>query len=388
MKPRSRSLYPIALTILTALVGLLPAWADTDVFTANTFAGGWEGTITWTDGTTEPFSARLSGDTQGGGPPLLVRFTLGFDDCIGDALEKVRVNQGRVIMFEPVAPTRCKKPVTSLQVVATKTNEIGVVVVGGMELAGQGVLTPLDPALTLTLPKPKGYAGIPQTAPNRASSLAGYFAVTPEGAVYELIARDYSLRYKIIAPSTFQADAGLAPGQIFAKGSYKKRYSTLSLAEKVYFLPENKAKYAHCPPMYMRPTLFDLVDVKNSQQQPETSTVFAMKPRDARYCTQIGTNNKSCRVIRCTGYADYGPKQTLVLKDGALARKLGEAARATYQGTESYADALARLREQEARRPKGAGGGPSKGYFDRGGACGTLSCEEEDTLQFLVDQYW
>lgn len=388
MMSLSRSLYPIAVSILTGFMGLAAAWAETAVFTADTFAAGWDGTMTWEDGTSEPFSAQLSGDTEDGGPPLLVRFTLGFDDCIGDTLEKVRANQGRVILFEPIAPTRCKKPVTSLQVVATKTKEIGVVVVGGMELAGQGVLTPRDTAITLTLPKPKGYAALPETAPNRPASLAGYFAVTPEGAVYELIARDYSLRYKIIAPSQFQTDAGLTPGQIFAKGSYKKRYSTLSLAEKVYFLPENEAKYTHCPPMYMRPSLFDIVDVKNSQQQPETSTVFAMKPRDKRYCTQIGTNNKSCRVIRCTGYADYGEKQTLVLKDGALARKLGEAARATYQGTESYADALARLRAQEARRPKGAGSGPPKGYFDRGGACGTLSCEEEDTLQFLVDQYW
>lgn len=388
MMSLSRSLYSIALSSLIAFIGLAPLRAETDVFTADTFALGWDGTITWEDGTTEPFSAQLSGDTEDGGPPLLVRFTLGFDDCIGDTLEKVRANQGRVIVFEPIAPTRCKKPVTSLQVVATKAKEIGVVVVAGMELAGQGVLTPRDPALTLTLPKPKTYGVPTQAAPNRPATLAGYFAVTPEGAVYELIAQDYSLRYKIVAPSQFQSDAGLRPGQTFAKGSYKKGYSTLSLAEKVYFLPENEAKYAHCPPMYMRASLFDLVDVKNSPQQPKTSTVFAMKPRDKRYCTQIGTNNKSCRVVRCTGYADYGEKQTLVLKDGALARTLGAAARATFKGKESYAQALARLRQEEARRPKGGSSGPSKGYFDRGGACGNLSCEEEDTLQFIVDQYW
>lgn len=366
------------------------AFADTPVYTADTFANGWDGTVKWANGKTEAISVLLAGDTDGGGPPLLLNFKIEGNDCIGAALEKVRVNRGRVITFQPINSATCILPVSALQLVATTQKEIGVLLVSGLELSGQGTLNPRDPTLQLTLPKPKNYdyAVAATAAVSRPGSLAGYFAVTPFGSVYEFTRAKYGLFYKVIAVSQFQEDAGMHPGQIYAKGRYASKYSTLTLAERVYFTPESKAKYAHCPPMYMTASNFDLVDAKQDETVKTSSPILAMKPRSNRYCTRIGTNNNKCKVIKCMEYSNYDEKQTLIMKDGALARKLGQAARASFQDGGSYAKALARLRQSEANRPKNGGSEPSKGYFDRGGACGNLSCEEEDTLQFLVDQYW
>ncbi len=379
----------IACASLTFMACFSAGHADT--LNAGSFTSAWEGEILWA-GETAPQRAvvSLSNQKTNGAAdlaaPLELTLDLGQAGCIGPTKETARVSGGRVIQLKPSGKTNCKAEVASIQLVATTSNEIGILVLGATNLLAQGKLKPRDVSQQLAIAPPTHPEFSPE-ALKGPSSLIGYFYVTPAGSVYELVPFEKDFGFKVVATSQFEGDAGVRPGELVGRGRYNSAALALSRSEKVKLSEETKAAYRHCPAIYTRPEIYDLIDLTDRSAVSVPDDVIALTPRSKQFCTRVRTSRESCRVTSCSEYTPHGEKKTFLVKDRALARKMGDAARASHTASETYAQAAARLKRDQAAENR-ARGTESKGYFDAGGACGPISCEQEDTLQFIMDQYW
>ncbi|TQV78991.1 hypothetical protein [Denitrobaculum tricleocarpae] len=362
-----------------------------DILTAESFTSGWQGEILWT-GETAPKRTSLSrpkdGRTGAGGQvnPLRVSVDLGRAGCSGPAQESARIPGGRVVQLKLSGNTDCKASIVSIQLVAVAPREIGILVLGAAELLAQGTLQPLDSAQQLVI-APASQPEFSPAALKGPESVVGYFYVAPAGSVYELLPAEKGFNLKIVATSQFESDAGLRTGEIVGRGRYNAAGLAFSRSEKIRLSEDSKAAYRHCPPIYAPAQIYDLIDITDRNAVSVPEDVIALTPRNKQFCARVRTSRESCRVVSCSEYQPHSEKQTFLVKDGDLARRMGDAARAAHTPSETYAQALGRLKQAQAADNR-ARNSESKGYFDPGGACGAISCEQEDTLQFIMDQYW
>lgn len=205
----------------------------------------------------------------------------------------------------------------------------------------------------------------------------GAHYVTPSGAVLAFAPASGGGHPMIVtALDAFWRDQGRAVGEAALLGTYAAANARLELAERLSLRPA--ARYRHCGPIYSYPSGSTLEPVLDREGVPVRGVWRARGDSD-RFCRRPRTHVLACRVVSCDEWETVAPdgKDAYLVLDAVLAARMGEVARASYQG-KSYAELLASSPERPA----------TPGYFERGGACGDLSCDEEDTLRMIVEEYW
>ncbi|MEL6215149.1 MAG: hypothetical protein AAFQ99_05675 [Pseudomonadota bacterium] len=387
MKNPSRRFLTLAVSLLTVLATENDLHAQVPHQASVLTSSSWSGTVTWTDGGgTDDVVLEFSQSGDG----MVLKMSGAADPCL-DVLTQLQWLSDKSIAFLPASPERCKKPIKIVSVSRASETEIGMLVMSELDALSQGAFVMDNPTAeqledrdTLKRPLPE--------------SLDGYFRVSESGLLLRLVRvegkgdRNFEvLRYQIVEPDAFAEDAGQVPGDVYGRGSYLPLLGDVTMADAPIVLPEERAQLSHCPPLFMPATDHQIANARRAQRSVTSVPMLTMSPRSDRVCTSVSTNVKTCRIVSCTEYETKPRKHSLLLRDEVVARQLARVARSVYEPDESYADLLEEMRQRASRRKvsrQRATTGESKGYFDRGGACGPISCEEEDTLQFLVDQYW
>lgn len=351
-------------------------------------SSAWSGTLTWTgDQKTESIFVEF-GESSG---KLQLRATGSREPCLATLQEMQRMSSGTVV-FAPTQPERCDAPVKTLIVARSSETEVGLLMMSATDALSQGQLAmdnPSDEQLedraTLKRPLP--------------DSFDGYYRVSESGLLLKLMRIEStsqlmseSVEYRVVVPDAYAEDGGIQPGDLHARGRYLPLLAELSMSEVAIYLPEQMEKLSHCPPIFLQPINYKVANARRAERAVSSVDMLTMRAQGSRYCSVARTDPKVCRVVGCETYKDIESKKSLLLRDEVVARQLARVSRAAYEPDETYAEALADLRRRtalrEAARQRARRGGERKGYFDRGGACGPISCEEEDTLQFIVDEYW
>ncbi|MEM7611828.1 MAG: hypothetical protein AAF270_09130 [Pseudomonadota bacterium] len=347
----------------------------------------WSGTLTWTADQTQE-SVSITFERASG--KLLMRTEGSKEPCFAKVQEVQRMSNGTFV-FAPTQPESCTAPVRAMTIARSSETEIGLLVMSSTDALLQGRLRMDNPSAEQLEDRDTLKRKLPE-------SLGGLYRVSESGLLLKLQRVDAKsqpmaeiVEYRIVLPDAYSEDAGQRPGDLYGRGRYLPLVAELTLSEVAMFLPEEAELVSHCSPIFVPSISYRIANARRAERGDSSVPMLAMRPSGERYCSVLRTDPKACRVVGCSAYEPLERKKSMLLADEVVARQLALVARAAYEPDTTYAERLADLRQRTSARKlarQRADSGESKGYFDRGGACGAISCEEEDTLQFIVDQYW
>lgn len=224
------------------------------------------------------------------------------------------------------------------------------------------------------------------TLKNLPETLNGLFGVTQSGMVFQMMGRDEELASRIVLMDQFSIDAGKKVGDIQSRVAYSPHKGTFKFSEALTLSPSSAASYAHCKAIYNFPVLYKIVPITMPNGQI-LSDQWKLAPIDKRHCAIPRTHQWTCQTVSCDRYDALASdaKSGIIVRNREQAITIGKALIAK-AGKDDYANAVARLNKHDHERQ--AAQPDPKGYFERGGACGDISCNEADVNQFLIDEYW
>lgn len=220
--------------------------------------------------------------------------------------------------------------------------------------------------------------------PKWPTRLDQHYMVSSKGKVTKLVGENDLYKLYVERATKLSKDLGRNKGAKVALATYNLKTGRMKQWQKLIFPPELQSKYRHCGEIYGWP---DEYVIKNAKKRDgrvldgvwEISSVSAKG-----FCEVPLTNRSTCKVVGCSKY--YGKRvKGLLMTNRIQAVEVGRVKELKNKNPETYEQMMAKAR---TRHGSSRNNEPSKGYFDRGGACGALSCDEADTNQFIIDNYW
>ena len=403
---------------------------------------GWSGPMTWSD-TRAPEQLVVTTHTNympnGARSERLTLYfmnqTARADHCVAEYIETGRSDDGLVLTLSRAPENSCAKSlVTEARLRAVAAQRIEVELLDGRRVLASGYVQSRRRGYALTLPNPDRDAMIArrQAAANRAAarppgasseqmpnleaiqggpdgpagidldeahkafrekyerenpqvagvpdSLHGLFLVTGDGLMLEMFDNGRRFVGRIVQPNHFFAAAGLGSESNVIQGSYNGREGRLFSKRRSVLPAGQQGLTTRCGAMYG----FNEVDFI----RPVGEGRWSLVPGSETFCAGPRINVFSCELTSCgkTLSTDGRHEGTFLYSDRQIAlaaaqrNKADDVNKTALQ--DQYDEMAAERRAQQAEQP------PTPGYFERGGACGDLSCEEEDVNQLLIDLYW
>lgn len=143
-------------------------------------------------------------------------------------------------------------------------------------------------------------------------------------------------------------------------------------------------KYSHCNggKVYSDWIEYSVTPLKLPDGKFSTD-IWTLTNKNSRgVCVYPVTSRETCKVIKCNKYEKRAP--SILTSNKKIAFDIGRAnlkkKHKSYDERKREMESLNRQRQDStARQP---------GYFERFGACGSISCEEQTVNDFLIDQYF
>lgn len=351
-----------------------------DAINQQALAGQWSGEIDWAVDQTKKQVA-VSSEVAATGKLDIV---FSFETCSIAGSEIQRYSNGTTAFN--VTEDSCDTNATVMTLVPVSSSELGMMIVSKVELLGTGNLS--SETSQLVLPEKKSIDPVYDVSRSAVlpASLDDYYMITHSGAVHQIKQDGKQVQLVIVARDQWMEDEGSAVGDVYARGQYHSLTGQLWLEQKILILPDVRAAYRHCGAMFGYRNRFRLDPVDAREDIPLATRIYTNRPIDNQYCAIPRTSRTSCRVMACDEHRPFGGKDEIILQDRDVALVLGDRSKREYIPEQTFAEAYQEVRNNPGRTRTIRESSP--GYFERGGACGSLTCEEEDTLNFILQEYW
>lgn len=372
---------------IIASVGLTLTWMPVvsaqeriDAISQQALAGNWSGEIDWAVDNTKKQAAVSSRVATNG--KLDIVFS--FETCSITGSEVQRYANGTTAFN--ATQDSCGTNATVMTLVPVSSSKLGMMIMSDVNLVGTGTLS--SETTELVFPKQEPVDPIYDVSRSAVipASLDAYYLITHSGAVHQIKQDEKQVQLIIVARDQWMEDEGSVVGDVYARGQYHSLTGQLWLEHKVVILPDVRDAYRHCGMMFGYRNRFRLDPVDAREDVPLATRIYTNRPIDNQYCAIPRTSRTSCRVVACDEHRPFGGKDEIILKDREVALALGERSKRDYVPEQTFAEAYQDVRNNPGRTRTIRESSP--GYFERGGACGPLTCEEEDTLNFILQEYW
>lgn len=368
----------VGLALTSIMVGF--AQERIDAISQNALAGNWSGEVDWAVDNTKK-QAAVSSEVAANGKLDIV---FSFETCAISGSEIQRYANGTTAFN--VTEDNCGTNATVMTLVPVSSSKLGMMIMSEADLVGTGHLSSETSQLVLPGKKPVDPVYDVSRSAVLPPSLDEYYMITHSGAVYQVQQDEKQVQLIIVARDQWMEDEGSVVGNVYARGQYHSLTGQLWLEQRVVVLPDLREAYRHCGIMFGYRNRFRLEPVDARENVPLATRIYTNRPIDKQYCAIPRTSRTSCRVVACDEHRPFGGKDEIILKDRDVALALGERSKREYVPEQTFAEAYEDVRNNPGRTRTIRESSP--GYFERGGACGPLTCEEEDTLNFILQEYW
>ena len=411
----------IFLFLVTTLLSSVAVSNPSQVFPENAFEDYWTGNAGWiVDGKGGVLQLVPVSAFGGTSPADTFATTLMFNGNKCFLVEHAPAGLGIQFIPDPgVTSSQCPKILKSMNVAATGPHAMSFILSGdsgvlasgefknsrkmGVELAFLPEATNRRSASPSRVPI-KNYNYVTEVAPTseklaaqarakayRATlpdSMNQLYLVTESGLLTQLeINRFNSYDVRIHTRDAFNIDAGRKEGEIIGNVE-RVGFDKLKVRDALVVTSALKSSYRHCPKAMMSDAYTASIKPIVKAEGKQTDGAWKIRVLGGA-CKRPRTSQSRCEMVSCAEYASPVPEgqaKVVAFKSLAQAQALSKLRLASYQGeTYAEAEAVADAAPQQTVRT-GKAGERQSGYFERGGACGVISCDEQDTNQFIIDQ--
>ncbi|MEM1261346.1 MAG: hypothetical protein AAGH76_03040 [Pseudomonadota bacterium] len=433
-------LYRSILAAISAMaLQLTTAFADTaPPFQFGNFnQNGWTGALTWTDTRAQEVlvvTTHTNYMPEGPKADKLTLFMLNqtavANHCVAEYVETDRSDDGLTLSLHRAPNNSCPKSIiTAARFGAVNPLSIAVELLAGDKVMASGTITTRRRNFALSMPSPRAEATVARreaarsrarSTPRGAStgrgqpdfgspfddmdldeahrqyreryerenpqvagvppSLQGLFMVTADGLMLEMFDSGNAYVGRVVQPNYFLEAAGLGADSNVIKGTYDGRLGRMYAKRRTAVPINRQGKSRHCGAIYG----FGEVDFLS----PAGDGRWRLEPKGDSFCTAPSINVFSCELVACSKRESTEGRHegTFFYSNRATALAIAQENKANDNNKTVLQDQYDAMQaERRARRAKEK---PTPGYFEAGGACGDISCEQEDVNNLLVDLYW
>ncbi|MEM8985007.1 MAG: hypothetical protein AAGC71_18505 [Pseudomonadota bacterium] len=423
----------VALLVTTAVAETAPPFQF-----GNFNQNGWTGALTWADTKSQEVlvvTTHANYMPEGANADNLTLFmlnqTANASHCVAEYVESGRSDDGLTLSLTRAPNNSCPKSiVAAARLRAVTPLSIAVELLAGDNVLASGTITTRRRNFALSMPNPRNEAMVArrQAARSRArstprgassaneqavdfgspfpdmdldeahrqyreryerenpqvagvpNSLHGLFMVTADGLMLEMFDNGQKYVGRIVQPNHFFDAAGLGTESNVIKGSYDGRLGRMYAQRRSVAPVGRQSTTRHCGAIYG----FGEVDFL----RPAGAGRWLLEPGGDTFCTAPRINVFSCDLSACSKRESTEGRHegTFFFADRATALATAQQNKANDTNKTALQDQYEALAAE--RRAERANEEPTPGYFERGGACGNLSCEEEDVNQLILDLYW